>query len=105
MKFPIQKIDMKRIGLTFAGVTLFLLFVPAHAAFAQHGLIGKTYPSERKVVENKALGYEVTQWTTTGKNNHLYFNIESFIDKDHFFFYSDRSGKMNLFEMNMSTAL
>jgi len=71
------------------------------AGLAQPSSIGKVYPSERKVIENKQSAYEVVQWTNTGKNNHLYFNIESFADKDHFFFYSDRSGRMNLFEMSM----
>ena len=64
--------------------------------------MGKVYPSEKKTVENKEYGYEVIQWTQTGSNNHLYFNIESFIDADHFMFYSNRSGKNNLFEMNMA---
>jgi len=89
----------KSMRRTIFGLMLTLL--PVFPLFAQQGSVGKVYPSERKTVESSGSGYEVTQWTQTGKNNHLYFNIESFIDKDHFFFYSDRSGKMNLFEMNM----
>jgi oligogalacturonide lyase len=70
---------------------------------AQQSLVGKVYPSERKTVENLQSGYEVTQWTQTGSNNHLYFNIEAFPDADHFMFYSDRSGKNNLFRMDLSS--
>jgi oligogalacturonide lyase len=70
---------------------------------AQHTLVGKIYPAEKTIVENPGLGFEVTQWTQTGSSNHLYFNIESFIDNDHFMFYSDRSGKTNLFRMDMKS--
>jgi oligogalacturonide lyase len=80
---------------------LLLIFLQAAELPAQSGLPGKTFPSEKKVIIPQGSGYEVMQWTQTGKNNHLYFNIESFIDKDHFLFYSDRSGAMNLFELNM----
>jgi oligogalacturonide lyase len=68
---------------------------------AQQSPSGKTYPSEKKVVENPQSSYEVVQWTQNGRNNHLYFNIESFIDADHFMFYSDRSGRDNLYVMNL----
>jgi oligogalacturonide lyase len=82
-------------------VSAFLL-IPVSA---QQSLVGKVYPSERKRVENAQPGYEVTQWTTTGSNNHLYFNIESFVDNNHFMFYSSRSGKTNLFMMDMATGV
>jgi len=80
-----------------------ILWFLASAAFGQSGLVGKVYPSERKPVENAQSAYEVTQWTQTGSNNHLYFNIESFIDADHFMFYSDRSGRNNLFMMDITS--
>ncbi len=83
------------------GIWLLLVLLQAVGLFAQPKLPGRSYPSEKKVIIPQGSGYEVIQWTQTGKNNHLYFNIESFIDKDHFLFYSDRSGAMNLFEMNM----
>lgn len=70
---------------------------------SQQTRVGKIYPSERKTVDTTEYGYEVTQWTQTGNNNHLYFNIESFIDADHFMFYSDRSGRNNLFEVDMKS--
>ncbi len=69
--------------------------------FGQKGSAGKTYPSERTVVENPEYGHEVIQWTTTGNNNHIYFNIESWIDENHFVFFSDRTGALNLFSMSL----
>jgi len=79
-----------------------LICIVASAAQAGTSLVGKVYPSEKKIVNNTEYGYEVIQWTQTGSNNHLYFNVESFIDTSHFMFYSNRSGKNNLFEMNMA---
>ncbi len=93
-----MKIHGIAIGLS---VCSFLALWPAQSATAQPHFVGKQYPSERATVENNQSGYEVIQWSRTGNNNHLYFNIESFIDADHFMFYSDRSGSMNLFRMNM----
>ncbi len=87
---------------TFCLLCIFLVVVIAPIR-AQKNLIGKSYPSEKKAVENREFGYEVTQWTQSGNNNHLYFNIESFIDSSHFMFYSDRSGKLNLFELDITT--
>jgi hypothetical protein len=58
--------------------------------------VGKIWPSEKKTWMDDSTGFEITQWTTTGKNWHLYFNIESFIDQNHAIFYSDRAGKTNL---------
>ncbi len=87
------------IGPSFSVSFLFLVLVLPLAA--QHSVIGKTYPSERKVIDNTEFGYEVTQWTQTGNNNHLYFNIEPFIDADHCLFYSDRSGETNLFTLSL----
>ena len=84
-----------------AWVWLFLVLMPTIGLIAQSRFPGKSYPSEKKEVVSAKSGNEVIQWTQNGKNNHLYFNIESFVDKDHFLFYSDRSGAMNLFEMSM----
>jgi oligogalacturonide lyase len=74
-----------------------------HPLRAQQTLVGKVYASEKQSVDNREYGYEVTQWTQNGSNNHLYFNVESFIDATHFMFYSDRSGSMNMFVMDMIT--
>lgn len=82
-------------------ILLLIILFQVVPLLAQSGSASKSLASEKKVVIPRESGYEVIQWTQTGKNNHLYFNIESFIDKDHFLFYSDRSGVMNLFEMNM----
>jgi oligogalacturonide lyase len=87
----------------FASILLTIVLNHNGLLLAQQSLIGKVYPSEKKAVDNKEFGYEVIQWTQTGSNNHLYFNIESFIDADHFMFYSDRSGRNNLFEMDMAS--
>ncbi len=76
--------------------------IQSTTAYAQQSDVGKVYPSETQEIDNAKYGYEVTQWTRTGNNDHLYFNIESFIDADHFIFYSDRSGRTNLFRMNMT---
>ncbi len=83
---------------------VFSLFasIQATAVYAQQGYVGKLYPSESQKIGNPEYGYEVIQWTRTGNNNHLYFNVESFIDTDHFIFYSDRSGRTNLYRMNMT---
>ncbi len=77
-------------------------FVHVTALYAQQNSVGKIYPSEKQIISNPGHGYEVIQWTRTGSNNHLYFNIESFPDTDHFIFSSDRSGRTNLFRMNMN---
>jgi oligogalacturonide lyase len=84
-------------------IWMMLILLQTVPLFAQHGISGKVYPSEKKVIEYKGPGYEVMQWTQTGSNNHLYFNIESFVDVDHFLFYSDRSGKNNLFMMDIAS--
>lgn len=83
------------------GMWILLILLRTHGLFAQPGLQGKSYSSEKKVVTPQGAGREVIQWTQRASNNHLYFNIESFMDNDHFLFYSDRSGTMNIFEMNM----
>jgi oligogalacturonide lyase len=87
--------------IAYRVICLLIILLQANPLLAQVSSPGKSYPSEKKLIVPQGSGYEVIQWTQAGKNNHLYFNIESFIDKDHFLFYSDRSGANNLFEMNM----
>ena len=83
-------------------VLLILLSVPVLVGSKTDspGFVGKIWPSEKKIVENK-LGYEVTQWTTNSRNWHLYFNVESFIDDSSAVMYSDRTGETNLFRLNL----
>ncbi len=94
-----QRIHFMRVVI--AAMFCTLMCGQLNPMFAQKGFAGKIYTSERVTVENSEFGHEVTQWTQTGNNNHLYFNIESFIDADHFVFFSDRSGRTNLFKMSL----
>jgi len=64
--------------------------------------VGKIRPSENKSWIDEETGYKITQWTSNGKNWHLYFNIESFIDENNVIIYSDRTGIVNLFKLNVN---
>lgn len=97
MKRPLKQLS----SLPTLCLLSFLLLGQLSCVLAQQSLVGRTYPSEKRNIENAEFGYDVTQWTQTGSNNHLYFNMESFIDEDNFIFYSDRSGRRNLFKMNL----
>ncbi len=90
----LPRLDMLAILAMWACIQLTVVY-------AQQSHVGTVYPSEKKEIDNSKYGYEVIQWTQSGSNNHLYFNIESFVDANHFIFYSDRSGRTNLFRMNM----
>ncbi len=92
----------RRPRLDFLPVLTLCAFIQVTGVYAQRSHVGTLYPSEKQEINNSKHGYEVIQWTQSGINNHLYFNIESFIDANHFIFYSDRSGSTNLFRMNMS---
>lgn len=72
------------------------------SANAQSNGIGKQYPSEKKTWIDNSTKCEITQWTNTSKNWHLYFNIESFIDNENVIIFSTRSGKTNLYKMNLT---
>ena len=78
-----------------------VLLLCARPAAGQPGSVGRVFPSEKTMVDNKEFGFEVVQWTTKGNNNHLYFNVESFIDAEHCIIVSDRSGGRNLFKLNL----
>ncbi|MBN2413481.1 PD40 domain-containing protein [candidate division KSB1 bacterium] len=66
--------------------------------------IGKIWPSEKKTWVDPEFGYEITQWTNhSAESWHLYFNIESFIDKDHAVIFSKRNGDLNLFNLNLQS--
>lgn len=63
--------------------------------------IGKIIHSEKTTWIDDITGYKITQWTTTGKNNHPYFTIESFIDNETAIIFSDRSGRKQLYKLNL----
>lgn len=65
--------------------------------------IGKEWPSEMKTWTDPEFGHEITKWTSNKYSNwHLYFNIESFIDENNAIMYSNRSGCIDLFKLNMN---
>ncbi|MFA7228501.1 MAG: hypothetical protein WC061_05650, partial [Melioribacteraceae bacterium] len=68
---------------------------------AQISSVGKKYPAERKTWVDDSTKFEISQLTNKGRNWHLYFNIESFIDDDNIIIFSTRSGRTNLFRMNL----
>lgn len=84
---------------------LFLIFsfLPFVFPRAQNNGIGRVWPAESKTWVDDSTGYKITQWTTNCNNWHLYFNIESFIDCNNAIIYSDRSGSVNLFRLNLKT--
>lgn len=65
--------------------------------------VGKVWQSEKQTWKDDSTGYEITQWTRTGTNWHLYFNVESFIDDSTAIFYSNRTGKINLYKLNLNS--
>lgn len=65
------------------------------------GFVGKTIPSEKKTWFDKTTGFEITQWTTTGVNNHPYFTTESFVDEETVLIFSWRTGKKQLYRLNL----
>jgi len=65
--------------------------------------IGKIIPCEKKTWIDDTTGYEITQWTTTGNNNHPYFTNESFIDDTTAIIFSNRTGGRQLYKLNLQT--
>lgn len=63
--------------------------------------IGRVWPSEKKSWMDDSSGYEITQWTSLGQNSHPYFTVESFIDDDTALIFSDRTGKKQLYRLNL----
>lgn len=79
---------------------LVLFFYGSSAAGS--GAVGKVYPGESRDVPNPTYGVRITQWTSTGSNHHLYFNVESFLDPDRCIIISDRSGGQELFMLSLT---
>jgi hypothetical protein len=82
-------------------VVLLLLVFTFSNYTAQKGYEGKVWESEKEIWIDDSTGYEITRWTSESENWHLYFNLESFIDDDNAIIFSKRSGKLNLFKMNL----
>ena len=67
--------------------------------------VGQIFKSEKRSWIDDSTGYEITQWTSTGKNWHLYFNIESFINDSNVIIYSNRTGRINIFKLNLDDGI
>lgn len=64
--------------------------------------VGRVWASEKESWIDREFGFEITKWTSEKYESwHLYFNIESFIDKDNLIIYSTRAGGINLFKLNL----
>ncbi|NMB80561.1 MAG: hypothetical protein GYA14_01950 [Ignavibacteria bacterium] len=66
------------------------------------GYVGKSIPAEFLTWIDDTTGYEITQWTKSGNNNHPYFTVESFIDEETVIIFSDRTGKKQLYKLNLN---
>jgi oligogalacturonide lyase len=65
------------------------------------GFIGKILPGEFTTWIDDSTGYEIIRWTSQGANHHPYFTVESFIDNETAIIYSKRSGKEQLYKLNL----
>lgn len=65
--------------------------------------VGKRISGEQKTWIDDSTGFEITKWTSIKNNNHPYFTVESFIDEETALIFSDRSGKKQLYKLNLST--
>jgi len=84
-------------------IILLVLFSSISIIYGRNGEVGKIWPSEKHTWVDDSTGYEITQWTKTGENWHLYFNIESFMDNTHAIINSDRAGNVNFFKLDLSS--
>lgn len=68
--------------------------------------VGTIYPSEKTSWIDEETGFKITKYTNDNSRNwHLYFNIESFIDENSAVIFSDRTGKLNLFKLNLQSGV
>lgn len=65
------------------------------------GFVGKKIPSEKKTWIDDSTGCEITQWTSISTNYHPYFTVESFIDDQTAIIISGRTGKRQLYKLNL----
>ena len=68
---------------------------------AEGGYVGKIFQSEKNTWTDDSTGYVITQWTNSGINHHPYFTVDAFIDKENAIIFSDRTGKNQLFRLNL----
>jgi oligogalacturonide lyase len=72
------------------------------AGISDDSYIGKLWLAESETWIDDEYGHEVTKWTSDSyKSWHLYFNIESFIDDTTCIIYSNRTGGVNLYKLNL----
>ena len=64
--------------------------------------VGRILPAEMKTWVDESTGFEITQWTSNGINNHPYFTVESFIDDETAIIFSKRSGKKQIYKLNLT---
>ena len=65
--------------------------------------VGRVIPGEMKTWIDEHSKYEITQWTSKGESTHPYFTNESFIDDDTALIFSERTGKKQLYKLNLMT--
>ncbi len=83
----------------FWGILIFLYTIPGYSSD-----VGKVWPSEKKTWTDPEYGCEITQYTQHDTRSwHLYFNIESFIDNDHAIIFSERSGSLQLYNLDLQS--
>ncbi|GBD92322.1 oligogalacturonate lyase [bacterium BMS3Abin04] len=83
-------------------IVLFVTLENNLNAVDQGGYVGKVWKSEKVTWIDKEFGHEITKWTSDKYRSWpLYFDVESFIDKNHVIIYSNRSGGINLFRLDL----
>jgi oligogalacturonide lyase len=65
------------------------------------GFVGRKISAEKRTWIDDSTGYEITQWTRNSENHHPYFTIESFIDDSTALLFSKRTGKLQLYRLNL----
>lgn len=67
----------------------------------KESFVGRVVKSEKKTWIDESSKYEITQWTSNGESTHPYFTNESFIDDDTALIFSERTGKKQLYKLNL----
>ncbi|MBK8946334.1 MAG: PD40 domain-containing protein [Ignavibacteriae bacterium] len=67
--------------------------------------VGKKISPEFNSWKDENSGYEITQWTSNGSSSHPYFTINSFIDEENVLIFSKRSGKKQLYKLNLTSGV
>jgi oligogalacturonide lyase len=69
----------------------------------ENGVVGKVFPSEKKTWIDDTTGCEITQWTSNSTSHHPYFTIDAFINDSTAIIFSSRTGKEQLYTLNLTT--